>query len=42
MFYLLFVPAIDSIITKIIYVNTNSMQVLSNVERMDEIMASQR
>jgi len=39
MFYLLFVPAIASIMTKIMYVNTNSMQILSGVERMDEILA---
>lgn len=38
LFYLLFVPAIASIMTKIIYVNTNSMQILSGVERMDEIL----
>jgi len=39
MFYLLFVPAIASIMTKIMYVNSNSMQILSGVERMDEILA---
>jgi len=37
-FYLLFVPAIASVLTKVVYVNTNSMQILSGVEAMDEIL----
>jgi ATP-binding cassette subfamily B protein IrtA len=37
-FYLLFVPAIASVMTKVVYVNSNSMQILSGVEAMDEIL----
>lgn len=37
-FYLIFVPAISSIMLKIMYVSTNSMQIINGVERMDEIL----
>ncbi len=37
-FYLLFVPSISSIMLKIMYVSTNSMQIISGVERMDSIL----
>jgi len=39
MFYLLFVPAIASILMKTMYVNSNSMRILSGVESMDAILA---
>ncbi len=38
MFYILFVPSIASIMLKIMYVNTKSMQIISGVDRMDEIL----
>lgn len=37
-FYLLFVPSISSIMLKIMYVSTKSMQIISGVERMDEVL----
>lgn len=37
-FYLIFVPSISSIMMKIMYVSTNSMQIINGVERMDEIL----
>ncbi len=37
-FYLLFVPSISSIMLKIMYVSTNSMQIINGVERMDQIL----
>ena len=37
-FYLLFVPSIASVLTKVMYVNSNSMQILSGVEAMDAIL----
>lgn len=39
LFYLLFVPAISSILMKIMYVNSSSMQILSGVEAMDTLLA---
>ncbi|MFV0529249.1 MAG: ABC transporter ATP-binding protein [Lachnospiraceae bacterium] len=38
-FYLIFVPAIASIMLKIMYVSTNGMQISSGVARMDEILS---
>ncbi|MFT4145422.1 MAG: ABC transporter ATP-binding protein [Mobilitalea sp.] len=38
MFYILFVPSIASIMLKIMYVNTKSMQIISGVDRMDEVL----
>lgn len=38
-FYLIFVPAIAGILTKIMYVNSNSMRILNSVESMDNILA---
>ena len=37
-FYLLFVPAISSIMMKIMYVSTDGMRIISGVERMDAVM----
>ncbi|MDF2533462.1 MAG: transporter related, partial [Clostridia bacterium] len=37
-FYLLFVPSISSVMMKIMYVSSNSMQIISGVERMDAIL----
>ncbi len=37
-FYLLFVPSISSIMLKIMYASSNSMQIISGVERMDQIL----
>ncbi|HHU07920.1 MAG TPA: ABC transporter ATP-binding protein, partial [Clostridiaceae bacterium] len=37
-FYLLFVPSIASVLSKVMYVSTNSMQILSGVEAMDEVL----
>jgi ATP-binding cassette subfamily B protein len=37
-FYLIFVPAISSIMLKIMYVTSNSMQIINGVERMDEVL----
>lgn len=37
-FYLIFVPSIASIMMKIMYVSTGSMQIIGGVERMDEIL----
>lgn len=39
LFYLIFVPAIAGIMTKVMYVNSNSMQILSGVSSMDKILA---
>lgn len=38
-FYLIFVPSIAAILTKIMYVTTNSMQIIGGVERMDSILS---
>lgn len=38
-FYLVFVPAIAGILMKIMYVNTNSMQIISGVAAMDAILS---
>lgn len=38
-FYLLFTPAIASILMKIMYVNGNAMRIIGGVEAMDEILA---
>ncbi|MDR2634037.1 MAG: ABC transporter ATP-binding protein/permease [Treponema sp.] len=38
LFYLVFVPAIASILMKIMYTSSISMQVAGNVERMDEVL----
>lgn len=38
-FYLLFVPAISSILTKVMYVNSNSMRIINGVEAMDRLLA---
>ena len=38
-FYLLFLPAAASILMKIMYVNSNSMRIISGVESMDDILA---
>lgn len=37
-FYLLFVPSISSTMLKIMYVSSNSMQIINGVERMDLIL----
>lgn len=37
-FYLLFVPSISTIMLKIMYVSSNSMQIINGVERMDVIL----
>ncbi len=37
-FYLIFVPAIATILMKIMYVSTSGMQIIGGVERMDEIL----
>jgi len=37
-FYLLFVPSVSSVMTKIMYVSSASMQISSGVERMDDIL----
>lgn len=37
-FYLIFVPAISSIMLKIMYVSSNSMQIINGVERMDAVL----
>lgn len=37
-FYLLFVPAIASILMKVMYVNSNSMRILNGVEAMDALL----
>lgn len=37
-FYLIFVPSISSIMLKIMYTSTNSMQIINGVERMDLIL----
>ena len=39
-FYLLFVPAIAGILMKIMYVNSDSIRILSGVEAMDQLLAS--
>lgn len=39
-FYLVFVPAISSVMTKVMFSSSNCMQVSSCVERMDEILDS--
>ena len=38
MFYLIFVPSISSVMMKIMYVSSNSMQIIGGVERMDSIL----
>jgi ATP-binding cassette subfamily B protein len=38
-FYLIFVPSIATVLTKIMYVSSNGMQISGGVERMDEILA---
>ncbi|MDF2804222.1 MAG: Xenobiotic-transporting ATPase [Anaerocolumna sp.] len=38
LFYLIFVPSVSSIMMKIMYVSTNSMQIINGVERMDAIL----
>ena len=38
-FYLVFVPSIATVLTKIMYVTSNGMQIIGGVERMDEILA---
>lgn len=38
-FYIIFVPSIASIMMKIMYTSTNSMQIVSGVERMDDVLA---
>ncbi len=38
LFYIIFVPSVASIMMKIMYVNTKSMQIISGVERMDEVL----
>lgn len=38
-FYLVFVPSIAAILTKIMYVTTNGMQIMGGVERMDEVLS---
>ena len=37
-FYLVFVPSVATIMMKIMYVTTGGMQIISGVERMDEIL----
>ncbi|UZQ48512.1 ABC transporter ATP-binding protein [Clostridium kluyveri] len=37
-FYLIFVPSIATIMTKIMYVSTSGIQIIGGVERMDEIL----
>lgn len=37
-FYLLFVPSISSVMTKIMYVSSASMQISGGVERMDDVL----
>ncbi|HML45884.1 MAG TPA: ABC transporter ATP-binding protein [Clostridia bacterium] len=39
LFYLLFVPAISSVLMKIMYVSSSSMQILNGVEAMDTLLA---
>ena len=39
MFYLLFTPAIASILMKVMYVNGNIMRIIGGVEAMDQILA---
>lgn len=41
LFYLIFVPSISSIMMKIMYVSTNSMQIINGVERMDNILQAE-
>jgi ATP-binding cassette subfamily B protein len=41
LFYLVFVPAIASILMKVMYTSIVSMQVAGNVERMDDILQQQ-
>lgn len=38
-FYLIFVPSISNVMTKIMYVSSASMQISSGVERMDEVLS---
>ncbi|SHO53644.1 ABC transporter ATP-binding protein [Anaerocolumna xylanovorans] len=38
-FYLVFVPSIAAILTKIMYVTTNGMQIMGGVERMDKVLS---
>jgi ATP-binding cassette subfamily B protein len=38
-FYFIFVPAIAGILMKVMYVNSNSMRILSGVEAMDSLLA---
>ncbi len=38
-FYLLFVPAISSVMMKVMYVNSNSMRIINGVEAMDRLLA---
>jgi ABC-type multidrug transport system fused ATPase/permease subunit len=40
LFYLIFVPCIASVMTKLMYVSTNAMQISSGVEAMDRILSS--
>ncbi len=41
-FYLLFVPSISSVMMKIMYVTSASMQISGGVERMDEVLAMEK
>jgi len=41
LFYLLFTPAIASILMKVMYVNSNMMQIINGVDAMDEILATE-
>lgn len=38
-FYIIFVPCIASILTKVMYVNSNSMRIINGVQAMDEILS---
>lgn len=38
-FYLLFVPAIASVLMKVMYVNSSSMRIINGVEAMDKLLA---
>lgn len=38
-FYMLFTPAVASILTKIMYVNSNAMRIIGEVRAMDEILS---
>lgn len=41
-FYLLFVPSISSVMMKIMYVSSSGMQIYGGVERMDEVLHTEK